>query len=136
MLLSDSEKAAMDSLFEKIALKAEDLGCEALDRLFQNHPETKAHFRNMDLSPGSKDLHTHGGKVVNVLVDALKNLEYLAEHLFPLRDMHTNTLKLTVDIIKLLCDCLLEVIIKHFPDTDRAACDKFLTAVAEDLISG
>ncbi|XP_075056871.1 hemoglobin heart muscle subunit alpha-type-like isoform X1 [Mixophyes fleayi] len=135
MVLPDCDLVPMDALFDKIALKAQSLGCEALDRLFQKHPETKIHFSNMDLTPGSKDLHTHGGKVVNTIAEAFKHLGNLTDYLSPLRDLHTNKLKLTVPTIKLLCDCLLEVIFKHFPDADRSTFDKFLNDVAVNLIS-
>ncbi|XP_044148457.1 hemoglobin heart muscle subunit alpha-type-like [Bufo gargarizans] len=105
------------------------------DSLFQHHPDTKSHFTHMDVTPGSQDLKTHGGKIIHAINDALNHYGKLQENLATLREMHTNKLKLSVDTIKLLCGCLLEVIVKHFPDVDKSACDKYLNEVAVALIT-
>ncbi|XP_040283578.1 hemoglobin heart muscle subunit alpha-type-like [Bufo bufo] len=135
MALSDAEKAALEPLFVKIDADAEKIGGEAMESLFQHHPDTKSHFTHMDVTPGSQDLKTHGGKIIHAINDALNHYGSLQENLATLREMHTNKLKLSVDTIKLLCGCLLEVIVKHFPDVDKSACDKFLNEVAVALIS-
>ncbi|CAJ0943547.1 unnamed protein product [Ranitomeya imitator] len=89
MGLSDSEKAAISSLWEKIAPEASKLGAESMSRLFQNHPDAKSFFSRFDLTPGSQDLLTHGGKIFNALGDATKNLDSLSKY----QDLHTNKLK-------------------------------------------
>ncbi|XP_044148188.1 hemoglobin heart muscle subunit alpha-type-like [Bufo gargarizans] len=132
MGLSDSEKAAITSLWEKIAPEANKLGAESLSRLFQNHPETKSFFSHLDLTPGSQDLLTHGGKIFNAIGEASKNLDSLSKY----QDLHTNKLKVNMDHMKLVNVCIQDVLSAHFSgDFVQAAWEKFLKEVSGILTS-
>ncbi|XP_063775915.1 hemoglobin heart muscle subunit alpha-type-like [Pseudophryne corroboree] len=132
MVLSDSEKTAITSLWGKIAPEANNIGAEAMERLFQNHPETKSYFGRFDLSPGSKDLLTHGGKIINALGEAAKNLDNLSKY----QDLHTNKLKVNVNHMKLLCGCIQEILASRFPaEYVQAAWEKFLGETTAILTS-
>ncbi|KAM5126115.1 hemoglobin heart muscle subunit alpha-type [Mantella aurantiaca] len=132
MGLSDSEKSAVSALWEKIAPQANKLGAESMERLFQSHPETKSFFSRFDVSPGSQDLLTHGGKIFGAIGEATKSLDSLKKH----QDLHTNKLKLTKDHMKLLSAAILEVLAAHFGgDFNKAAWDKFLGEVGAILTS-
>ncbi|XP_056424520.1 hemoglobin heart muscle subunit alpha-type-like isoform X2 [Hyla sarda] len=106
----------------------------AIQGLFKDHPDTKSYFSHMDVTPGSLDLKTHGGKIMDATYDALKNYGNLHENLAKLRELHTTKLKLNVDTIKLLCTSLVPVIVKHCSTADSSACEKFLNEVAKNLI--
>ncbi|XP_075056875.1 hemoglobin heart muscle subunit alpha-type-like [Mixophyes fleayi] len=132
MVLSDSEKSAVLSLWEKIAPEANKLGAEAMERLFQKHPDTKSFFGRFDLTPGSQDILTHGGKIMNALGEAAKNLGNLNKY----QDLHTNKLKVSIDHIKLLNGCIQEVLASHFPgEFVQAAWEKFLNEAGAVLTS-
>ncbi|XP_056419628.1 hemoglobin heart muscle subunit alpha-type-like [Hyla sarda] len=132
MGLSDSEKAAVTSLWDKVAPEASKVGAESMSRLFQSHPETKSFFGSFDLSPGSKELRTHGGTIFNALGEASKNLDNLNKY----QDLHTNKLKLNAGHIMLLNASILEVLAAHYPGHFvQAAWEKFLNEVAGILTS-
>ncbi|KAM3929996.1 hemoglobin heart muscle subunit alpha-type-like [Leptodactylus fuscus] len=132
MGLSDSEKAAVTSLWEKMAPEASKLGAESLNRLFQSHPETKSFFSRFDLTPGSQDLVNHGGKIFNALGEASKNLGNLSKY----QDLHTNKLKISADHMKLFIGCVVEVLAAHYPgDFVQAAWEKFLVEASGILVS-
>ncbi|XP_075720745.1 hemoglobin heart muscle subunit alpha-type-like [Rhinoderma darwinii] len=132
MGLSASEKAAITSLWEKIAPQSKKLGAEAMVRLFQSHPDTKSFFGRYDLTPGSQDLLTHGGKIFNALGEASKNLDSLSKY----QDLHTNKLKVTAEHIKLLGVCIQEVLAEQFPgDFVQPAWEKFLNETSIILTS-
>ncbi|CAI9621412.1 unnamed protein product, partial [Staurois parvus] len=101
-------------------------------RLFQTHPETKSFFSRFDLSPGSQDLLTHGGKIFGALGEAIKSLDNLKKH----QDLHTNKLKLSPDHMKLLNGVIVEVLAAHFGgEVNQAAWSKFLVEVGNVLTS-
>ncbi|CAI9622820.1 unnamed protein product [Staurois parvus] len=93
MSLSASEKAALISLMGKMSSQASALGAEALTRLFLSFPQTKTYFPHFDLTPGSADLKTHGGKIVNALASAANHLDDLAGNLSSLSDLHAYNLR-------------------------------------------
>ncbi|XP_056424526.1 hemoglobin heart muscle subunit alpha-type-like isoform X3 [Hyla sarda] len=134
MALSDAEKAALVSVLDEIKPKFQEIGAEAMESLFKDHPDTKSYFSHMDVTPGSQDLKTQGGKVMDAIYDALKNYGNLHENLAKLRELHTTKLKLNVDTIMLLCTSLVPVIVKHCSTADSSACEKFLHDVAKNLI--
>ncbi|KAM3930851.1 hemoglobin heart muscle subunit alpha-type-like [Leptodactylus fuscus] len=135
MELSADEKAALDSLFVEILADAQTIGCEAMESLFRNYSETKSYFTHMDVSPGSKDMRLHGEKIIHTINDALIHHDNMQENLGKLRELHSDKLALNVDTIQLLCQCLMDVIVKHFPDADLSACEKFLNMIADSLIT-
>ncbi|XP_077341484.1 hemoglobin heart muscle subunit alpha-type [Lithobates pipiens] len=132
MGLSDSEQSAVASLWEKVAPQTNKLGAESMERLFQNNPETKSFFSRFDISPGSQDLLTHGGKIFGALGEAVKSVDNLQKY----QDLHTNKLKLSADHMKLLSVAILEVFAAHFGgEVNQAAWNKFLGEVGAILTS-
>ncbi|XP_018423776.1 PREDICTED: hemoglobin heart muscle subunit alpha-type-like [Nanorana parkeri] len=132
MGLSDSEKSAVASLWEKIAPQSSKLGAESMERLFQSHPDTKSFFSRYDMSPGSADLLRHGGNIFGAIGEATKGLDSLKKH----QDLHTNKLKLSQDHMKLISIAIVEVLSSHFGgDFNQAAWEKFLSEVGAILTS-
>ncbi|KAM4042060.1 hemoglobin heart muscle subunit alpha-type-like isoform 1-T1 [Anomaloglossus baeobatrachus] len=132
MGLSDSEKASISSLWEKIAPDASKLGSESMSRLFETHPDAKSFFGRFDLTPGSQDLLTHGGKIFNALGEASKNLDSLSKY----QDLHTNKLKVSGGHMKLLGAAIQEVLAAHYPgDFNQAAWEKFLDEVSGVMVT-
>ncbi|KAM9316025.1 hemoglobin heart muscle subunit alpha-type-like [Gastrophryne carolinensis] len=132
MGLTDGEKSAIASLWEKISPQAGQLGAESMERMFQSHPETKAFFSRFDLSAGSQDLVNHGGKIFGAIGEASKNLDNLKKY----QDLHTNKLKVNMDHMKLISGAILEVLAAHFGgDFNQAAWEKFLVEVGSILTS-
>ncbi|XP_073487992.1 hemoglobin subunit alpha-3-like [Aquarana catesbeiana] len=136
MSLSASEKAAVLSMVGKIASQASDLGAEALSRLFLSSPQTKTHFTQSDLTPGSADIQTHGGKIMNALAGAANHLDDLVGNLSSLSDL---LLRVDPGNFALLSNIILEVLASHFPGDFtpkvRAAWGKFLATVSTVLTS-
>ncbi|XP_056419411.1 hemoglobin heart muscle subunit alpha-type-like isoform X1 [Hyla sarda] len=139
MGLSEGQKALLSAVMAKVAEKKEDIGSEAITRLLKDHDELKSHFSHMDLTPGSQDLKTHGGKYCQALVNEVNHADSLKEHMAKLQDQHTNTLKLSKEQIKWLLDDIRDLIGETFPsdfnEDTRAACDKYFCEVASVLTS-
>ncbi|XP_073488994.1 hemoglobin subunit alpha-3-like [Aquarana catesbeiana] len=139
MRLSASEKAAVLSIVGKIGSQGSALGSEALTRLFLSFPQTKIYFTNFDLTPGSADLNTHGGKIINVLAGAANHLDDLAGNLSSLSDLHAYNLMVNPQNFSLLSHVMLVVLATHFPDDFtaevQAAWEKFLALVSAVLTS-
>ncbi|XP_075035969.1 hemoglobin subunit alpha-3-like [Mixophyes fleayi] len=139
MTLSASEKAAILSLWTKIAPQVNDLGGEALDRLFLSFPETQNYFSHFDLTPGSADIKAHGGKVLNALGSAANHLDNLAGNLSALSDLHAHNLRVDPRNFELLSHTIQVVLASHFPQDfnaeSQAAFDKFFSEVSAVLTS-
>ncbi|KAM9304724.1 hemoglobin subunit alpha-3-like [Gastrophryne carolinensis] len=139
MSLTASERASILSLWSKIAPQANQLGAEALERLFLSFPQTKVYFSHFDLSHGSADLLAHGGKVINALGDAANHLDNLAANLSALSDLHAYNLRVDPGNFELLSHTIQVVLAAHFPDEFtaevQAAWDKFLAEVSDVLTS-
>ncbi|KAM9304725.1 hemoglobin subunit alpha-3-like [Gastrophryne carolinensis] len=139
MSMTASERAAVLSLWSKIAPQANQLGGEALERLFLTCPQTKVYFSHLDLSPGSADVLAHGGKVLKALGDAANHLGNLAANLSTLSDLHAYNLRVDPGSFELLSHTIQVVLASHFPDEFtaevQAAWDKFLVEVSDVLTS-
>ncbi|XP_077349072.1 hemoglobin subunit alpha-3-like [Lithobates pipiens] len=139
MSLSASEKAAVLSIVEKIGSQGTALGSEALTRLFLSFPQTKTYFPHFDLTPGSADLNTHGGKIINTLVGAANHLDDLAGNLSSLSDLHAYNLRVDPGNFALLSHTIQVVLASHFPGDFtpgvQASWDKFLALVTAVLTS-
>ncbi|KAM9305894.1 hemoglobin subunit alpha-3-like [Gastrophryne carolinensis] len=139
MTLSASERAAVLSLWSKIAPQANELGGEALERLLLSFPQTKVYFSHFDLSHGSADVLAHGGKVLKALGDAANHLDNLAANLSTLSDLHAYNLRVDPGNFELLAHTIQVVLAVHFPadftPEVQAAWDKFLSEVSEILTS-
>lgn len=139
MTFSDAEKAAIGSIMDKASGNESALGAEALERMFLSSPKTKTYFNHLDLSHGSTDLQTHGGKVMGAIVEAGKHLDNLEGSPSALSDLHAYNLGVDPGNFKLLSNIILVVLESHFPAdfdaTAHAAFDKFLDKVSQILNS-
>ncbi|KAM4632550.1 hemoglobin subunit alpha-3-like [Discoglossus pictus] len=136
MTLSAAEKAAIMSLWDKIAPNAPALGAKVFERLLMSSPQTKTHFSDFDLSHGSADLLAHGGKVMNAIGQAVQNLDSLDQTLPTLSDLHDKNLRVDPGNFQLLSLKIQWVLACHFPQdytaTAQTAWAKFLDAVFSD----
>ncbi|KAG8432887.1 hypothetical protein GDO86_017227 [Hymenochirus boettgeri] len=139
MMLSDAEKAAVQSLWAKASGNVNAIGAEALERLFESFPQTKTYFSHFDLSHGSHDLQVHGGKVLGAIGEATKHLDNLESALSKLSDLHAYNLRVDPGNFKLLSHAIQVTFASHFRTefdaTAQAAWDKFLSYVSAILTS-
>ncbi|CAJ0940674.1 unnamed protein product [Ranitomeya imitator] len=139
MTFSEAEKAAISSLAAKISPHADDFGAEALDRMFLSYPQTKTYFSHFDLSAGSKDLRSHGGKIVKAIGNAAQHVDDLDHALSSLSDLHAQKLRVDPGNFRLLSHSIQVALAAHFPGefnaVAQAAWDKFLSAVSSVLVS-
>ncbi|XP_071978837.1 hemoglobin subunit alpha-3-like [Engystomops pustulosus] len=139
MTFSDAEKAAIVSILGKVSGNVNALGAEALERMLLGFPQTKTYFNHFNLSHGSTDLQTHGGKVLGALVEAGKHLDNLEGSLSKLSDLHAYNLRVDPGNFSLLSHCILVTLASHLPaDFDastHAAFDKFIAVVSHHLTS-
>ncbi|XP_040210477.1 hemoglobin subunit alpha-3-like isoform X2 [Rana temporaria] len=139
MSLSASEKSAVLSIVGKIGSQGSALGSEALTRLLLSFPQTKTYFTHFDQTPGSADLQTHGGKIMNALAGAAHHLDDLAGNLSTLSDLHAYNLRVDPGNFALLNHTIQVVLASHFPGDFtpevQAAWDKFLAIVSAVLTS-
>ncbi|KAM8933748.1 hemoglobin subunit alpha-5-like [Pelodytes ibericus] len=139
MIFSDAEKAAITSIWGKVADHANDIGAEALERLFLSYPQTKTYFSHFNMDHDSKDLHKHGGKVVNAIGNAAKHLDDLDLTLSSLSDLHAYQLRVDPGNFRLLSHFIQLTLAVHFPadftPSAQSAMDKFLSMVSSVLVS-
>ncbi|CAN2390222.1 oxygen carrier activity [Pristimantis euphronides] len=139
MTLTTSERAHIQSLWAKIAPQVNDLGAEALERMFVSFPQTKTYFPHFDLSHGSSDLKSHGGKVLAALGNAASHLDDLHGNLASLSDLHAYNLRVDPGNFRVLSHTIQVVLACHFPKEFsaevHAAWDKFISEVATVLTS-
>ncbi|KAE8579908.1 hypothetical protein XENTR_v10024231 [Xenopus tropicalis] len=139
MTFSSAEKAAIASLWGKVSGHADEIGGEALERLFLSFPQTKTYFSHFDLSHGSKDLSAHGGKVLRAIGNAASHLDDISGALSALSDLHAYKLRVDPGNFKLLSHSIQVTLAIHFPaefNADaQAAWDKFLSVVSSVLVS-
>ncbi|XP_073399293.1 hemoglobin subunit alpha-5-like [Dendrobates tinctorius] len=139
MTFSEAEKAAISSLAAKISANAEDFGADALYRMFLSFPQTKTYFSHFDLSQGSKDLRSHGGKIVKAIGNAAQHVDDLDHALSSLSDLHAQKLKVDPANFKKLSQAIQVGLSAHFPGeftpVAQGAWDKFLASVSSVLVS-
>ncbi|KAM4631771.1 hemoglobin subunit alpha-5-like [Discoglossus pictus] len=139
MTFSEAEKTAIRTIWGKASSHANDLGAEALDRLFLSYPQTKTYFNHIDTHSGSADLHTHGGKVLNAIGLAASHLDHMDQALSALSDLHAYKLRVDPGNFRLLSHSIQVVLAVHFPQDFSAVAqsgwDKLLSAVSTVLIS-
>ncbi|XP_061455248.1 hemoglobin subunit alpha-D-like [Rhineura floridana] len=105
MVLTAEDRKLIQASWGKLSSEMDDLGGEALTRLFQAHPQTKTYFPHFDLSPGSNDIHRHGQKVFKALDGAVKHLDNIRGPLAELSDLHAYNLRVDPINFKLLGKC-------------------------------
>ncbi|MEE6498445.1 hypothetical protein FKM82_003100 [Ascaphus truei] len=139
MTLTASDKAAIVAMWSKVSSSAEALGAEALERLFLSFPQTKTYFSHMDLTSGSADLRTQGGKILGAIGEASKQIDNLSGCLSNLSDLHAYNLRVDPGNFQLLSHSIQVVMAVHYPadftPATQAAWDKFLAAVSTVLTS-
>ncbi|KAG9465103.1 hemoglobin subunit alpha-5-like [Eleutherodactylus coqui] len=139
MTFSEAEKAAITGMWAKIAPHTDSIGAEALERLFCCFPQTKTYFSHFDLCHGSKDLHSHGGKVVKAIGTAAQHLDSIDSALSTLSDLHAQKLRVDPGNFRLLSHSIQVTMAVHFPNDfnacTQAAWDKFLCKVSSVLVS-
>ncbi|XP_053315077.1 hemoglobin subunit alpha-3-like [Spea bombifrons] len=137
MSLSDSEKSGLEALWVKIAPEADNIGGEAMNSFLTSHPEAKTHFSHFDLTPKSADLLKHGGKIMNALGDAIKNVDNLPTSMASLTELHVDKLKVEPGNFKLLSEAIETALAARFPedftDANKAAWGKLLEKVSAVL---
>ncbi|XP_012694352.1 hemoglobin subunit alpha-D-like [Clupea harengus] len=136
-MLSKYEKELLVIIWEKMMPVAEDIGSESLLRMFTTFPKTKTYFAHLDIKPRSKQMLSHGKKIVYALHEGAKNIGTLASTLAPLSRFHAYQLRIDPTNFKLLSHCILVTLACHMKDeftpVAHAAMDKYLSAFAAVL---
>ncbi|XP_042364153.1 hemoglobin subunit alpha-D-like [Plectropomus leopardus] len=136
-MLSKKEKALITEVWDKLTPVAEDIGSEALLRMFTTFPGTKTYFSHLDISPRSPHLLSHGEKIVQAIAEGAKDISQLAVTLEPLQTLHAYTLRIVPTNFKLFSHCMLVTLACHMGDDFtpvlHAAMDKYLSAFAAVL---
>ncbi|KAG9465257.1 hypothetical protein GDO78_018599 [Eleutherodactylus coqui] len=137
MPLSTSERAHVQSIMSKIVPQANELGGEALEKMFLSFPQTKTSFPHLDLSPGSADLKNHGAKILKALGNAANHLDDLHGNQSSLSDLHAY--KMDPGNFRLLSKSIKAVMARRFPNDFTAevdaAWDKFMSEVGTAMNS-
>ncbi|XP_043958104.1 hemoglobin subunit alpha-D-like isoform X1 [Gambusia affinis] len=93
-MLSKKEKKLIKEIWERLTPVAEDIGSEALLRMFASYPGTKTYFSHLDISPGSAHLCSHGKKIVLAIAEGAKDISQLTVTLAPLQTLHAYQLRI------------------------------------------
>ncbi|KAK2885007.1 hypothetical protein Q8A73_021481 [Channa argus] len=93
-MLSKKEKQLIAEIWESLTPVAEEIGAEALLRMFASFPGTKTYFSHLDISPGSPHLLSHGKKIVLAIADGAKDISQLTVTLAPLQTLHAYQLRI------------------------------------------
>ncbi|XP_062868342.1 hemoglobin subunit alpha-like [Trichomycterus rosablanca] len=116
MSLSSKDKAAVKDIWTKVATKADDIGHEALARLFVVYPPTKTYFAHWsDLHPGSPNVKKHGSVIMRKVGEAVGHIDDLKGFLSPLSDLHAFKLRVDPSNFKLLAHTVIVSIGMYFP---------------------
>ncbi|NXU06430.1 HBAD protein, partial [Buphagus erythrorhynchus] len=92
-VLTAEDKKLIQQTWGKLGGAEEEIGAEALWRMFHAYPPTKTYFPHFDLSQGSDQIRGHGKKVVAALGNAIKNLDNLSQALSELSNLHAYNLR-------------------------------------------
>nr|ALG03060.1 alpha-globin subunit D [Troglodytes aedon] len=136
-MLTAEDKKLIQQTWGKLGGAEEEIGAEALWRMFHSYPPTKTYFPHFDLSQGSDQIRGHGKKVVAALGNAIKNLDNLSQALSELSNLHAYNLRVDPVNFKFLSQCLQVVLAtrlgKEYTPEVHSAVDKFMSAVASVL---
>ncbi|XP_075889985.1 hemoglobin subunit alpha-D-like [Nelusetta ayraudi] len=136
-MLKDKEKVLIAELWTRLIPKAEDIGSEALLRMFTSYPGSKTYFSHIDISPCSPHLLSHGRKIVLAIAEGAQDISQLAVSLEPLQTLHAYTLRIHPCNFKLFSHCMLVTLAcnlgEEFTPVAHAAVDKYLSAFAAVL---
>ncbi|XP_033975161.1 hemoglobin subunit alpha-D [Trematomus bernacchii] len=136
-MLSNKEKMLIAEIWERLIPVAEEIGADALLRMFACFPGSKTYFSHLDISRGSPHLLSHGKKIVLAFAEGSKDISQLTVTLTPLQIMHAYQLRIDPTNFKLLSHCMLVALSCHMRDdftaVAHAAMDKYLSAFAAVL---
>ncbi|NWS92806.1 HBAD protein, partial [Toxostoma redivivum] len=152
-VLTAEDKKLIQQTWGKLGGAEEEIGAEALLRMFHSYLPTKTYFPHFDLSPGSDQIRGHGKKVVAALGNAIKNLDNLSQALSELSNLHAYNLRVDPVNFKagrgmgtdakprfslqFLSQCLQVTLAtrlgKEYSPEVHSAVDKFMSAVAAVL---
>nr|APA23851.1 alpha-globin D subunit [Tangara vassorii]APA23857.1 alpha-globin D subunit [Tangara nigroviridis]APA23852.1 alpha-globin D subunit [Tangara vassorii]APA23853.1 alpha-globin D subunit [Tangara vassorii]APA23854.1 alpha-globin D subunit [Tangara vassorii] len=136
-MLTAEDKKLIQQIWGKLGGAEEEIGAEALTRMFCSYPPTKTYFPHFDLSPGSDQVRGHGKKVVAALGTAIKNIDNLSQALSELSNLHAYNLRVDPVNFKFLSQCLQVALAtrlgKDYSPEVHSAVDKFMSAVASVL---
>ncbi|KAM3591628.1 uncharacterized protein V6R79_005170 [Siganus canaliculatus] len=136
-MLRPREKKLIAEIWTKLAPAAEDIGSDALHRMFASYPGTKTYFSHLDISPRSAHLLSHGRKIVQAIAEGAQDISQLAVSLEPLQTLHAYTLRIVPGNFKLFSHCMLVTLScymgEDFTPELHAAMDKYLSAFAAVL---
>ncbi|KAM3662236.1 hemoglobin subunit alpha-D [Ammospiza nelsoni] len=136
-MLTAEDKKLIQQMWGKLGGAEEEIGAEALTRMFCSYPPTKTYFPHFDLSPGSDQVRGHGKKVVAALSTAIKNIDNLSQALSELSNLHAYNLRVDPVNFKFLSQCLQVALAtrlgKDYSPEVHSAVDKFMSAVASVL---
>ncbi|NXQ11401.1 HBAD protein, partial [Peucedramus taeniatus] len=138
-MLTAEDKKLIQQIWGKLGGAEEEIGAEALWRMFHSYPPTKTYFPHFDLSQGSDQIRGHGKKVVAALGNAIKNMDNLSQALSELSNLHAYNLRVDPPYFSLqfLSQCLQVVLAtrlgKEYTPEVHSAVDKFMSAVASVL---
>ncbi|XP_053709593.1 hemoglobin subunit alpha-D-like [Synchiropus splendidus] len=136
-MLSKKEKELLAEVWDRLTPVAEDIGADALLRMFASYPGTKTYFSHIDISPGSPYLTSHGRKIVLAIAEGAQDISQLMVSLEPLQTYHAYVLRIDPTKFKLFSHCMLVTLAIHMGDSFtpvlHAAMDKFLSAFAAVL---
>nr|ALG03066.1 alpha-globin subunit D [Troglodytes aedon] len=136
-MLTAEDKKLIQQTWGKLGGAEEEIGAEALWRMFHSYPPTKTYFPHFDLSQGSDQIRGHGKKVVAALGNAIKNLDDLSQALSELSNLHAYNLRVDPVNFKFLSQCLQVALAtrlgKEYTPEVHSAVDKFMSAVASVL---
>ncbi|RVE59366.1 hypothetical protein OJAV_G00187810 [Oryzias javanicus] len=131
-MLSKKEKKLIREIWERLTPVAENIGADALLRMFVSYPGTKTYFSHLDIGPGSAHLSSHGKKIVLAIAEGAKDISQLTVTLAPLQTLHAYQLRIDPTNFKLLAHCMLVSLACYlgegFTPEAHAAMDKFLSA--------
>nr|AJA37803.1 hemoglobin subunit alpha-D [Spinus magellanicus]APA23843.1 alpha-globin D subunit [Spinus magellanicus]APA23844.1 alpha-globin D subunit [Spinus magellanicus]APA23848.1 alpha-globin D subunit [Spinus magellanicus]APA23849.1 alpha-globin D subunit [Spinus magellanicus] len=136
-MLTAEDKKLIQQMWGKLGGAEEEIGADALNRMFHSYPPTKTYFPHFDLSPGSDQIRGHGKKVVAALTTAIKNIDNLSQALSELSNLHAYNLRVDPVNFKFLSQCLQVSLAtrlgKDYSPDLHSAVDKFMSAVASVL---
>ncbi|NWU21585.1 HBAD protein, partial [Dyaphorophyia castanea] len=92
-MLTAEDKKLIQQVWGKVCGAEEEIGAEALFRMFCAHPPTKTYFPHFDLSQCSDQIRNHGKKVLTALGLGIKNLDNLSQALSELSNLHAYNLR-------------------------------------------
>ncbi|XP_068062725.1 hemoglobin subunit alpha-D [Anomalospiza imberbis] len=136
-MLTAEDKKLIQQMWGKLGGAEEEIGADALWRMFHSYPPTKTYFPHFDLSQGSDQIRGHGKKVVAALSNAIKNMDNLSQALSELSNLHAYNLRVDPVNFKFLSQCLQVSLAtrlgKDYSPEVHSAVDKFMSAVASVL---